>query len=376
MLRKIWRNSAAVSVLLSAITAFSAARHKPAKPSNAPLAAQLDAILADPAVAGSGWGVSVVSMDGTVLYGHNDGERFAAASNTKLLTTAAALATLGPGYTVTTRVYAQTVDGSTVRGDLTLVGAGDTSMSARSLPYSQRTERTGDPLAAFDDLAAQVARTGVREIAGNIVGDDTRFAWQPWPVGWEWNDLQWEYGAPVSALVANDNVLYLTIAPGAASGDPAVYAWLPQVEHFTLESSIRTVAAGPGVKTAIGASRVPGSRVVRLWGTIPVGAQPSSLALAADDPAVLAAEALKERLAAHGVKVDGIAVARHRDAHDVDLGTAETGQEAAGGEPVRSEPVSAESVSGEPSRGTVVASRVSPALLHDLTFMPKWLYSR
>ncbi len=87
MLRKIWRNSAAVSVLLSAITAFSAARHKPAKPSNAPLAAQLDAILADPAVAGSGWGVSVVSMDGTVLYGHNDGERFAAASNTKLLTT-------------------------------------------------------------------------------------------------------------------------------------------------------------------------------------------------------------------------------------------------------------------------------------------------
>ncbi len=344
----------------------AATHHKAApRPSHAPLAQQLDAILADPAVAGSGWGVSVVTLEGAPLYQHNDGERFAAASNTKLLTTAGALALLGPQFTVTTRVLAPSVEAGTVRGDLTLVGAGDTSMSARVLPYSLRTERTGDPLAAFDDLAAQVARTGVREITGNIVGDDTYFPWQPWPNGWEWNDLQWEYGAPVSALVTNDNVLYLTIAPGAVPGEAAIYTWLPQVAHFTIESSIRTVAAGPGIKTELGASREPHSSTVRLWGTIPVGAQPASMALAADDPAVLAAEALKERLAAHGVKVDGAAVARHRPVHEIELPDLGSGG-AAGEEPAAKGPVSKRQASAEPVGGTVLASRTSPPLLQDL----------
>jgi D-alanyl-D-alanine carboxypeptidase/D-alanyl-D-alanine-endopeptidase (penicillin-binding protein 4) len=377
MLHKLHALAFAAGILC--IAAGATTHHKPApartpRPSHAPLATQIDAILADPAVAGSGWGVSVVGLDGTPLYQHNDGGRFAAASNTKLLTTAAALALLGPQFTVTTRVVAATVENSTVRGDLTLIGAGDASMSARVLPYSLRTERTGDPLAAFDDLAAQVARAGVREITGNIVGDDNYFAWQPWPSGWAWNDLQWEYGAPVSALVANDNVLYLTITPGAAPGDPASYAWLPQLDHFKIESTIRTTAAGAGVKTALGASREPNSTTVRLWGTIPVGAQPSSMALAANDPAVLAAEALKERLLAQGIRVDGIATARHRDVHEIDepeTGSGGAAEVAWGSATPVSIPLRIEPSPSDPVTGILVASRVSPPLLQDLTVTNK-----
>jgi D-alanyl-D-alanine carboxypeptidase/D-alanyl-D-alanine-endopeptidase (penicillin-binding protein 4) len=359
------------SGLVMVAVASHAATHRNTKaapkPSHAPLAQQMDTILADPAIAGAGWGISVVAMDGAPIYQHNDGERFAAASNTKLLTTASALALLGPQFSVTTRVVAPSgVASGTVRGDLTLVGAGDTSMSARVLPYSQRTERNGDPLAALDDLAAQVARAGVREVTGNIVGDDTYFAHEPWPTGWEWNDLQWEYGAPVSALVTNDNVMYLSISPGAAPGDPAIYQWLPQLEHFTIESSIRTVASGAGVKTQLGASRDPNSNTVRLWGTIPVNAQPASMALAADDAAVLAAEALKERLLAHGVRVDGHAVARHRDIHAVELPDEATGgaePSAMGLENSAANQTSAVSAAME---GTTLATRRSPPLLQDL----------
>jgi D-alanyl-D-alanine carboxypeptidase/D-alanyl-D-alanine-endopeptidase (penicillin-binding protein 4) len=332
----------------------------------------MQAILDDPAVAGAEWGISVTTLDGAVLYQHNDDQRFAAASNTKLLTTAAALALLGPQFTTVTRVLtAAAIESGTVRGDLTLAGAGDTSMSARSLPYALRTVRNGDPLAAYDDLAAQIARAGVREVTGNIVGDDTYFVQQPWPTGWEWNDLQWEYGAPVSALVTNDNVQYLSVTPGDAVGAPALYAWLPQIANFTLQSTVRTVAPGPGIKAALGVSRLPGSRMVRLWGTIPLGAQPASLALAVDDAAVYAAEALKERLELHGVRVDGVAEAKHRQGNETAVGGEAVSEEPASGEAVDSAPVGQNQTPFQNPGGVVIASRVSPPLLQDLTVTNK-----
>ena len=364
-------------------SAAAASHHKaaPPRPSHAPLPRQMQAILNDPAIAGAQWGISVATLDGAVLYQHNDDQRFAAASNTKLLTTAAALGLLGPQFTAVTRVLAAatlnsgtmpgTVPG-TVRGDLTLVGAGDTSMSARELPFALRTVRDGDPLAAYDDLAAQVARAGVREVTGNIVGDDTYFVDQPWPQGWEWNDLQWEYGAPVSALVTNDNVQYLSITPGDAVGAPAIYSWLPQIANFTLESTVRTVVPRPGIQAALGVSRLPGSRIVRLWGTIPLGAQPSSMALAVDDAAFYAAEALKERLELHGVRVDGVATARHRLPQDV--AAAESSSDSTDSSETSAAPATPAATIPSPSdtnSGVVLATRISPPLLQDLTVTNK-----
>jgi serine-type D-Ala-D-Ala carboxypeptidase/endopeptidase (penicillin-binding protein 4) len=52
-------------------------------------------------VAQRGWGVLITSLDqGTVLYSHNADHPFIPASNTKILTTAAALQSLGPSYPV------------------------------------------------------------------------------------------------------------------------------------------------------------------------------------------------------------------------------------------------------------------------------------
>jgi D-alanyl-D-alanine carboxypeptidase/D-alanyl-D-alanine-endopeptidase (penicillin-binding protein 4) len=382
MLRSVWV-VAGIVLIAAAPSSAAGKRHKPAaRPSHAPLGVQIQEILNDPANGGAEWGVSVTTLEGAPLYQHNDEQRFAAASNTKLVTTAAALALLGPQFTTTTRVLAPPgFTAGTVRGDLTLVGAGDTSMSARVLPYALRTLRGGDPLTAFDDLAAQIARAGIREVTGNIVGDDTYFAHQPWASGWEWNDLQWEYGAPVSALMANDNVQYLSIAPGDLAGAPALYSWLPQIAHFTIESTVRTVAQAPGVKADIGASRLPNSRVVRLWGTIPAGAKPVDMALAVDDPAVYAAEALKERLEAHGVRVDGAAVAKHKESSEAAVSDGPVSDGPVGVNPVSDTPVGGGAVgtrqaglnssSSVTNSGVVVASRISPPLLQDITVINK-----
>ena len=185
--------------------------------------AAIDSLLANPAAARAHWGISVVdAQTGATLYAHNDTQLFEPASNAKLFTTSAALALLGPGFSMTTRVVAEgQVDaGGTLHGDLRLIGGADPTLSGRVYPYAGRTDRTDTPLAGFDALATQVAAAGIHAVDGPVTADDTLFPDERYGAGWGWDDLQWEYGAPVSALPVNDDVRYLTVTPAAAPNAP------------------------------------------------------------------------------------------------------------------------------------------------------------
>ena len=65
--------------------------------------------------------------------------------------------------------------GERFAGDITIFGVGDPNMSARTMPFGLKTERTGPPLAALEDMADQIVRHGVHSVTGDIVGDDTWF---------------------------------------------------------------------------------------------------------------------------------------------------------------------------------------------------------
>ena len=72
--------------------------------SHDPVAKRIDTILSAPDLARGFWGIEVVSLDsGKILYAHNADKLFTPASNTKLFTTAAALALIGPDYTCAPR---------------------------------------------------------------------------------------------------------------------------------------------------------------------------------------------------------------------------------------------------------------------------------
>ena len=133
-------------IVLFAATSLMAQQHRePPKHKAKPgaLAAAINAIVADPAVSHAHWGVSVVNLDGSPIYSLNDAQFFQPASNAKLLTTATALALLPSNTTWTTNAVTDGTFDSAGRlhGNVILLGAGDPTMSGRSYPFQQKTER-------------------------------------------------------------------------------------------------------------------------------------------------------------------------------------------------------------------------------------------
>jgi D-alanyl-D-alanine carboxypeptidase/D-alanyl-D-alanine-endopeptidase (penicillin-binding protein 4) len=350
------------------------------------LAQTISAILSDPAVTRDHWGVAVIGMDGVPIYSLNEAQLFQPASNAKLFTTAAAVALLGGQTVYQTKVMARgTLINGKLDGDLVLVGVGDANLSGRVLPYVPPpllqipAVPPIPPLRYLEDMADQVAASGVKVVSGNIIGDDTFFPWEPYAEDWTMDDAVWGYGAPVSALSVNDNQIELTITPGIAAGAPATVTLDPAAPYYTLVSSATTGAKRSG--NTIGIERAPGSKTLRVYGAIAAGAQPEVDDIAIEDPAEYAAIALKGMLEARGITITGKAQPRHRILLDTEDFKHEASEplEAAGaaGQPSSPQQIieppedAAFSVAASSGQEKTLATHTSPPLLQDVVLTNK-----
>src|SRR3954471_17435323 len=275
---------------------------------------QIETILAEPDLARGFWGVEIASAKtGKVLYSLNSTKLFTPASNTKLFTTAAALALIGPDYKFRTSIE---TNGSLdkygrLSGDLVLIGRGDPTLSGRQMPYNMRTERDADPVKVLEQLADEVAKKGVKYIDGDVVADDSYFAFERYGEGWSQDDLVWAEGAPVSALTINDNVVFVNILPGAHPGDKAFVSLTPFADYYTIDNRLMTMPAGTARKLYI--NREPGSTELTLWGSIAADDPGANEGLAIEDPAEFAASLLRHLLEIRGVAIYGRQRTRHTE---------------------------------------------------------------
>jgi D-alanyl-D-alanine carboxypeptidase/D-alanyl-D-alanine-endopeptidase (penicillin-binding protein 4) len=279
------------------------------------LARRIDRILAADEISRGMWGIDVVSLSsGRTLYARNADKLFTPASNAKLFTTAAALALVGPDYRFQTTVESSaTPDGNgRLNGDLVLVGHGDPNLSGRILPYHLRTERTDPPIHALEELADQLVQKGVKSVAGDLVADDSYYSFERYGEGWSQDDLVAEWGAPVSALSINDNVIFAGILPGDRVGGHAIVSFTPSTGYYQLDNRIITTPAGSGPRS-IHVKRELGSKLLILWGSIPAGDSGASEALAIDDPADFAAMMFRTELEKRGIRIDGQTRSHHSD---------------------------------------------------------------
>jgi len=268
------------------------------------LSSRLDRIIdTAPALSRAFMGAQVVRLsDGRVLYTRNSERLFVPASNMKLFTTALALTRLGVDYRLMTQIGARVpIDAAagTLAGDLELIGGGDPSLSGREYPYRNHAAPGAIySFSAIEELADQLIARGLKRIDGDVAGDDSRYVWEPQPGGWSSDSATRDYGAPVSALVLHDNTFAVTLRPGESAGDVARIKLAPAFEDFAIDNRVLTVEHG---ERKIEFYRGTSGRELHIWGTLPIGGPGLTEELAIGDPALYAAQILRDALLRRGI---------------------------------------------------------------------------
>lgn len=265
---------------------------------------QVEAVLSA-APAGTRFGLLVVDAQGREVLAINPDQRFIPASNTKLFTTAAALALLAPieaGATLGTDDFGRYAPGAFIglaerkdgARDVVLLGRGDAALSSAA-------DCKADCLAELADYVAKKARK-----VHDVIGDASWFPDQRWSPGMSWNNIGTDSGTAIAALSLDNNELPVKVAPGT-QGQPPVVEIPP---YYTLRNEAVTIAAGG--KTTLAFERAPHGSELRLYGEIAVDAAPFKDLLGIDDPAHYAAWQLRRQLEAAGVRVTGQVRSRYR----------------------------------------------------------------
>ncbi|HKW64207.1 MAG TPA: D-alanyl-D-alanine carboxypeptidase/D-alanyl-D-alanine-endopeptidase [Candidatus Acidoferrum sp.] len=284
------------------------------KKQSAKFAARADALLGTGPTGKGEWGLLIADAEtGETLYQQSADRYFVPASNMKLFTTALALTKLGPDYRFhTTLETSGTISNGVLVGNVALLGRGDPNLSNRKFPYNLKEEFDGPPGKVLAELADGLVAKGVKEISGDVIGDDSYFPRERYPSGWEIDDMVWEYGAAISSIVVDDNTVTLTLTPGDQPGSPVQASMSPATPDFLVQNDVITSA--PEVKPDLTLTREPGASLVVIKGTMPAKSAPRKLVLAVEEPAQHAAAVLKRLLEDRGIRVDGIARARHETA--------------------------------------------------------------
>lgn len=294
------RLNAFLAILISIVLAGGASAGQQSTSSGprsiADLRSAIDSVINSGAFISARWGIQVVSLDsGKVIYERDANKLFVPASNCKIFTAGSALDALGPDFRIRTSVYSnEPVDKHGVlKGDLIIYGRGDPTFAADS---------DQDPSAPLRPLADMIAKTGVKRITGDLVGDESYFRGGPFGTGWEWNDLQWYYGAEVSALAINDDALKLTVTPAETPGLPCRISVLPATPLMTFVNQTKTGPAGSA--RTIGVYRPVGENVLYVWGSL-ARDDAYSFFISIHNPALLFVTMLKDELARRGIVVNG-----------------------------------------------------------------------
>ncbi|HKO60861.1 MAG TPA: D-alanyl-D-alanine carboxypeptidase/D-alanyl-D-alanine-endopeptidase [Pyrinomonadaceae bacterium] len=262
--------------------------------SNTEFAHHLDQLIDQSPFARARWGVKVVSVsNGATIYERNARQQFIPASNMKIYTTATALELLGADFRWRTSVYvvAQPDANGTVDGDLILYGRGAPDLVGEAAENS------------LEKLAEAVHARGIRRVKGAVIGDESYFRGSSLGDGWQWNDMQWYFGAEASALSVNGNEIDLNLLPAAKADATPEVRVAERLGHVQIEN--RMAPGNRAQRSTIGVSRGLSDNRVEVWGELAPGANGFGVRLSVHNPALWAAKIFAAALKARNISVDG-----------------------------------------------------------------------
>jgi D-alanyl-D-alanine carboxypeptidase/D-alanyl-D-alanine-endopeptidase (penicillin-binding protein 4) len=261
-----------------------------ADPGDRELEGALRALVEQGALAGARTGVVVVDVEsGEVLYAKDADVLLNPASNVKLVTSAAALARLGPEFRFDTEVY---VDGGS---------AG--SSTVKTLYVKGR----GDPTLVTERLwaiAGDLAHLGIRRV-GDVVVDESFFDGERFGPGYDQETGDKSYLAPAGAASLNWNTVAVHVGPGERRGAKARVELEPPSDLFEIDVRATTVAQRGRRKLTVSSIPAGARQRILVEGKIPLGSRMQVVWRRIDAPGPYLGHTLRRLLELRGVKVTG-----------------------------------------------------------------------
>jgi len=254
------------------------------------LKASLDEVFSAPAFSRAKLGVLVAEADtGKPLYARGEKTALNAASNVKIVTSAAALALLGPDYRwkTTLSVSANGKSGAEIGGDLYLRGFGDPTLNTEDLA----------------SLAGDLWAEGIRRVKGTIVADETFFDGTHVGPAYEQKTDSTVSRAPSAALSLNGNLVSVTIVPGSKAGAVAKVLVEPPSAAFVIAGRVITTSSGPAPASVETAETEGGRTQITVSGRARAGSEPRVYRRRITNPPLYAAYTLKALLERRGITV-------------------------------------------------------------------------
>lgn len=249
----------------------------------------------DPLFKNASYGVSVLNAKTSeILYEYNSRQSLVPASTLKLVTTAAAIQLLGPGYKFETKLcYSGIFDKSSgvLQGDLIILGGGDPSLQSENF--------LKEGVSVTDNWAKALKELGLKEITGKIIGDAGYFS-RSIPNNWIWEDICNYYGAAPCALSYRDNkftVFYESKEEGSLAN---IKSFSPQYLSSTYNITSSVIAKGTGDEAYGYGDPFSFSREIK--GAVPANRNNYEVELTLPDPALLCAEDLYLSLKKIGIQ--------------------------------------------------------------------------
>jgi D-alanyl-D-alanine carboxypeptidase/D-alanyl-D-alanine-endopeptidase (penicillin-binding protein 4) len=234
-------------------------------------------------------GIHMVSLDdGSVVFSQNGDDLLNPASNVKLVTAAAALATLGPEYRFDTEFLVDPEmppDGKIKT--LYVRGKGDPSMT---------TER-------LYGVVSELFHTGLREVQ-EIVIDETWFDNERTPPGYDQEESDRAYMAPTGAVSLNWNATAIYLRPGQLPGEKGVVEIEPNSDYFVIENQL-TTGSRRARRVSVTSKAFGDKQKITVRGQLPPEQGALSVYKKIDNPPLYFGFTLKEMLKSRGIKMRG-----------------------------------------------------------------------
>jgi serine-type D-Ala-D-Ala carboxypeptidase/endopeptidase (penicillin-binding protein 4) len=251
----------------------------------AQLGSNLDAIANQPTFTRVRWGILVQSLSsGQTLYTRDANKYFTPASNTKLLTTAAALQQLGANFRIRTSIYQQEP------GVFRVVGRGDPSITDVQLTT----------------LAKQLKAKGITQIK-KLIADDSYVQGDVVQPSWQWEDVQSDYGAPVGSFMVNENLFTIKLIPQAV-GKPLQVSWVDGNEAGIWKILNLSTTTANNEATDLAVTRDLSGNVLKIQGQLAANASPFSVTLPVVDPNYFFLRRFRVALANEGISLQETSV--------------------------------------------------------------------